>query len=276
MSTQLASEPAPSPGPASSGPASGPFRRTWRVVGAGFAVCILIVTAVQVVGVLSLDSSVLQRSVPADGLTSVVIRADHGTVEVIGTDTDEVRVEARVRRSLVDADVDVRRNADRVVVRGTCPGFAPGFCSVDLVVFVPAATAVEVQGRDGDIQVRGVAGALLVGSDDGDVAVEGAGGPVGIDVGDGDVRASGLVDRADVTSDNGGVVLTFAAAPPTVSVASGDGDVEVVVPDGPETYRVDASTGDGEVDTRVRTDPASARTLVLRSGNGSLTVRYPA
>lgn len=262
--------------PAPADPAGGsPFRRTWRVLGAGFAVCFLALTGIQVVGVLSLDSSELQRSVPAEGITSVAIRSDNGSVEVIGGDSVDVRVDARIRRSLVDADVDVRRDGDRVVVDGTCPAFSPGYCSVDLVVRVPAGSDLEVQGQDGDVRIRGVDGSLVVATDQGDVDVDGAGASLGIDVADGDVRASGLVGAAEVTTDDGGVVLTFAAAPPTVAVASGNGDVELIVPDGPETYRVDASTGNGEVDTRVRTDPTSERSITLRSGDGSLTSRYP-
>ncbi|UDY38026.1 DUF4097 family beta strand repeat-containing protein [Dermatobacter hominis] len=252
------------------------MRRLWRVVGAGFAVCALAVSALQVLGLLSLDSSIVRRSVPGDGVTTLVVQADQGSVEIVGGGSERVSVEARVRRSLVDADVEVRRDGGRVVVEGTCPGFSPGVCAVDLVVRAPSSLAVEVEGRDGDVAVRDVRSSVAISTVDGDVVATGIGGSLAVDVTDGDVLASGLADRAEVSTRNGAVGLSFATAPAAVSVDTGDGEVDVVVPDGPETYRVDATSGDGTVDTRVRTDPASGRTIVLRSGDGSLTVRYPA
>jgi hypothetical protein len=251
-------------------------RRLWRVVGAGFAACTLAFSALQVLSVLSLDSSVVRRSIPADGVTTLVVRADQGTVDVLGTETGEVSVEAKVRRSLVDADVSVRRDGPRAVVDGTCPGFSPGFCSVDVVVRVPSSVAVEVQGRDGDVTVRDITGSVVISSTDGNVVADDIGGPLGVDVTDGNVLASGLAGRAEVSTGNGAVGLSFRTAPDVVSVSTGDGDVDVVVPDGPETYRVDGTSADGTVDATVRTDPAATRSMALRSGAGSITVRYPA
>ena len=115
---------------------------------------------------------------------------------------------------------------------------------------------------------------MVISTADGDVVANDVEGPLDVDVTNGNVVAAGLADRAEVATGNGSVGLAFRTAPPAVAVSTGDGDVDVVVPDGPETYRVDATTGDGTVDTRVRTDPSSARTMGLRRGDGSLTARY--
>ena len=262
----------PPPPPGSTRPG---VRRFWRIVGAGFAVCMLAVSAMQVIGLLSYDSSVVRRSIAASDATSLLVQTDDGSVQVIGTDTDQVSVEAQVRRSLVDADVELRREGDRVVVEGTCPGFSPGFCAVDVVVRAPSSVAVEIQGRDGDVSVRDVRSSVVVSTSDGSVVPEDVGGALRVETSDGDVVASGLEDRADVSTNSGAVGLSFRTAPDVVSVATGDGDVDVVIPDGNESYRVDATSGDGDVDTRVRTDPDSHRTVTLHSGDGSLTLRYP-
>jgi hypothetical protein len=251
------------------------IRSLWRWFGALFAVCTLAFTAVQVLGVLSLDSSVIRQSLSADGVSGVVVRADHGTVEVVGTAGGEVAFEARVRRSLVDADVDLRRDGDRVVVEATCPGFSPGFCAVDVVVRAPSSVAVEIAGRDGDVSVRDVGSSVVVSTSDGDVVAQDVGGALRVATSNGDVQASGLGDRADVSTDDGAVAMSFRTAPVEVAATTGDGDVDVVVPDGEETYRVDATSDDGAVDTLVRTDPESGRRVTLHSGSGSLTLRYP-
>jgi hypothetical protein len=50
--------------------------------------------------------------------------------------------------------------------------------------------------------------------------------------------------------------------------------VTVEVPDGPTTYRVDASSTGGSAHTLVRTDPTSDHLITARSSGGGVTVRY--
>jgi hypothetical protein len=263
---------APSPSPSVPRPG---VRRFWRIAGACFAVMMVAMSSLQVIGLLSYDSSVRNRTLPVGEATEVVVRTDSGSIEIVGAETSEVIVEARVRRSLVDPSVEARSEAGAVVVEGACPGFAPGFCSVDLVVRVPSSLGARVEGRDGAVTVRGLSGDVSITSVDGDVTVDDLRGGLSVDLGDGSVLGTGLGGHARVSTGDGAATLAFRDPPQSVSLSSGNGDLALVVPDGPETYRVDASTGDGRVDTAVRTDPASTRTLDLHSGDGSITVRYP-
>jgi len=90
------------------------------------------------------------------------------------------------------------------------------------------------------------------------------------------VRANGLRDdTVHARSAEGSVRLTFAEAPTTVTARTSDGAIEVVVPDDEATYQVAVDNIVGAIDTAVRTDPSSGRTIVADTDNGSITVRYP-
>ena len=50
----------------------------------------------------------------------------------------------------------------------------------------------------------------------------------------------------------------------------------MVVPDTPDTYRVEVDTDNGSTDVGVRTDPDSDRSIRAETNNGSVSVHYPA
>jgi DUF4097 and DUF4098 domain-containing protein YvlB len=73
---------------------------------------------------------------------------------------------------------------------------------------------------------------------------------------------------------NGAVRVRFARAPSTVDASTRNGRVEVIVPEGSETYRVHLDTRRGDTELAVRTDPASPRTISAETVHGRATVRY--
>ena len=54
---------------------------------------------------------------------------------------------------------------------------------------------------------------------------------------------------------------------------SDNGRVEVVVPDDGTAYRVDLRSDNGSETIEVPTDPASTRSITVRTDNGSVTAR---
>ena len=79
--------------------------------------------------------------------------------------------------------------------------------------------------------------------------------------------------RSTADSDNGRVQLEFAAAPTTVVATTDNGRVEVVVPDDGTAYRVDLRATTAARPIEVPIDPASHRTITVRTDNGSATAR---
>lgn len=68
--------------------------------------------------------------------------------------------------------------------------------------------------------------------------------------------------------------LEFRTAPTKVDARSSSGDVTVLLPNGTETYRVDADTKSGDEVSRVKVDPASTRIITLETSSGDATVEY--
>jgi hypothetical protein len=60
-----------------------------------------------------------------------------------------------------------------------------------------------------------------------------------------------------------------------VLARTGSGDVDVLLPAGPQAYAVTARTGSGDRDVDVRTDAESDRVVDVETGSGDASVPYP-
>jgi hypothetical protein len=136
--------------------------------------------------------------------------------------------------------------------------------SLDLIIEVPKALALDVEDRSGDLDIRGV-GALDLVDHSGDATIEDVGGRLRVRDGSGDLRIRDV--RGDVTLEDGsgGVYLRTIRGSVTVDRdGSGTFDAEDVT----GTVRI-ASKGSGSVDvTRIGGD-----FVVDRKGTGSIRHR---
>lgn len=265
---------APAPGvpPAGGPPRAG--RRWWRVVGSIVAVFILSMTLLQVVAVIARSTETIRRTIPADGVEHVDVRANSGDVVVTGTGGDEVRIVARVEHGLFRTKVRIRRDGDTLRASSSCPPF-PGLCSVGYTIEIPRGMRVVARSDNGDVTVRDLDGVADVSSSNGDVLASDLSGDARLESSNGDVTGTGL--RGDVVtarSRNGNVTVELGAAPRQVEATSSNGDVDVALPDDGEAYALDMSTANGNSTGQIRTDPDSARRLHIRSSNGDVAVRY--
>lgn len=187
-------------------------------------------------------------------VTRVDVEARSGTIQVrAGADGS-----ARVDRFLTwsgDAKPqltqEVRDDVLRVVA--TCPD-GNRECNTELILTVPAATAVKADVGAGNVAVTGLSGEQDLSS--------GAGNVAGTDLGAAPVKA---------TTPAGNVDLGFAAAPPTVDAQSSAGNVTVRVPTGP-VYQVDAQSSAGNARVEVPDTPGADHTITARSSAGNVSV----
>jgi putative adhesin len=160
-------------------------------------------------------------------------------------------------------------------LRASCGPISFGRCEPDYVITVPRDLRVRIETSSGDVEVENATGPVDVKSSSGDVIVNGANGDVVVETTSGDVTAEGLrSSTARVKASSGDLELRFATAPTTVTAETSSGDVDVTVPDGTETYRVDTDTSSGDTETGIRTDPASTRTIRAETSSGDVTVEY--
>jgi len=132
----------------------------------------------------------------------------------------------------------------------------------DLRLVAGGGDAVEVR-NDAPVRAVALSGDITATVRDSWLRVEDPGGALRLRA-EFDVEVTGARSAEVIArSTDRGVSLTFAGPPSRVE-ARAAGAVEVALPGGPETYRVDASPGRAAL----RSDPASARVVTAVAGAG--------
>ena len=217
----------------------GRARTWWRVLGSLLTIVVVGWVVLQVVAVLARSEAPVDAVAAAEGLATLVVELDGGSLEVRGTDGDQVVLAGTLVSGWRTNELERRRDGDELVLRTDCPdGPIDSFCSADLVVEVPRELAVRVRSNDTSVQLIGLAGDL------------------------------------DVATSND-AVLGDDLAGEHVRVRSSNDRVEVVVPDSEASYVVDTATSNGSTSTDVRSDPAATRRIDVRTSNDDVVVRYP-
>jgi len=239
-------------------------------------VVVLLWGATQAVAQLAHEEHTTSTEYAAAGLTTLDVALDSGSLTVVGTDADVVKVTAHISDGLRATSERQTVNGDRLELRGGCTALFSNFCSVAYTVELPADMAIRARLDNDDIRLSGVDGDLDLHTDNGSVTIRGSGaGTLALSSDNGDVTALDLRARdVDADSDNGEVSLSFARTPSTVKATSDNGDVNVVVPDDGTSYAVVTSSSNGSTAAPIRTDPDSARRITAKSQNGDVLVTY--
>lgn len=249
-------------------------RTLWRLFGVLMVVVGLWWGTLQVVTLLAHEERVeIERFAAAD-VSSLDVRSSAGSVRVTASATDEVVVRAEISEGLRSTGESRTIVGGVLELRGTCPNFGSDWCRVTYDVEVPSDLPVVLDVDNGAVDVSGVDAAVEINADNGSVRLADVGGPIVASTDNGRVEGTSLrAQTVRAESDNGRVTLNFVAAPMTVEATTNNGSVEVVVPNTDETYRLSMDTANGREEESVRVDPASERSLILRSDNGSVTAR---
>jgi len=202
----------------------------------------------------------IERSMPVDPQAVVTLCVASGTLTVRGWDKSEVRVRSldapQIELRRIDKPKDPSKAATRVDVMVFEKRFGPNtkldcqaFASVEMEV--PSGATVQVQTRDGDITISGVAGAYA-GSQNGDIAID---------------RATKLVEAGSV---GGSIVLKDSSGRVNLSSAGGGVEVSNVRPTTEDdTFEVGTVSGDIQLN-RVSNPKVTAKTV-----NGTVTMAGP-
>jgi hypothetical protein len=176
-------------------------------------------------------------------------------------------------------------------VNFNCP-LHVGNCVLDTMLAVPARTGVSLSTFGGDVTVpQFTGGPLTLNTDGGNVTAGALAGPVSLSTDGGDVTASALggslravsdggnltiqdMDSADasVQSDGGDVSLAYDAAPDSLQVNSDGGNITVVLPPGRYNLQTNDDGGSESISNAVVDDTSAAKSIVLDSGGGNITI----
>jgi hypothetical protein len=248
-------------------------RVLWKVFAGVLVVAALVWGPYSVVTLLAHEERVETSSYPAAGISVVDVAGASGSIEVTGADIDTIEVRAEISDGLrATGESQVVRGAT-LQLRSTCPVFGSDFCSVDYEIRVPRAVELRLDGDNGSIEVTGTSGPISADGDNGSIRLTAVSGPLQVATDNGRVEGTQLrSQQVSADTDNGRLQLEFATAPMTVLATGNNGRVGVVVPPDGTAYRVDVRTDDGSEDVSVPTDPTSARSITVRTDNGSASV----
>jgi hypothetical protein len=233
-------------------------RPAWRILASVLTLAALLWGTINVVNLLSHGERHFSRTFSGP-IATVDVSTDRGSVRVIASDREDVRVSGYLSDGLGGTDNAVRKRGTRVLIDGSCNFPVAYWCTASYTVHVPRNVRVVLWSGSGDVSVSGLRGAADLTSEHGDVHA---------------TRMRARVVHADAS--HGSINLGFTVAPGQVLASSAHGDVTVVVPRGDAVYRVELSTDHGSTQNDVRTDPTASRLLQLSSEHGDVVARYPA
>ena len=138
-------------------------------------------------------------TVPAGQLTRLLVDNDTGSVTIVGTDTDEISVEAEVSDGLRDTGFSHEVIDSTLELHGSCPLIGSMWCRVTYRIEVPRGLDVEVNADNDGVDVSNIDGNVVVDSDNGAVELADVSGEI------------------NVNGDNGSIVGTDLSAPSSTS-----------------------------------------------------------
>jgi len=198
----------------------------------------------------------IERSTIVDPNVTVTLCVMSGTLKVRGWDKNEIHVSSMdataidFRRIDKGKDTSVPAHRIDVMILDQAYKSTKGDCqaAADVEMDVPVGATVQVQTRDGDIAISGVA-AAYAGSQNGDIRVE---------------RASKLVEAGSV---GGSIVLKDSSGRVNLSSAGGGVDVVNLKEGSPDdTLEVGTVSGD------IQLEKVGTRTVITKTVNGTTTM----
>ena len=203
------------------------------------------------------SSEKIEKSMPVDARASITLCVMSGTLTVRGWDKNEMRARStdvdQIEFRRIDKAKDPSVPATRVDVMVVVNHGPKGDCQsvADVEMDVPKDATVQVQTRDGDIYISGVAGAYA-GSQNGDISIE---------------RATKFVEAGVV---GGSISLKDSTGRINLSSAGGGVDVHNVRPLSPDDS-IDVGTVSGDI----QIDHVTNQKLAAKTVNGTITMIGP-
>ena len=209
-------------------------------------------------------SEKLERTMPVAPTATITACVMSGSIEVKGWDRNEVRVRSgdasvlefrridkvkekdkQVQSPATRVDVMVMDESDKTGAKGDCQAVA------NVELDVPVGSTVQVQTRDGDIHIVGVAGAYA-GSQNGDIAIE---------------QVTKLVEAGTV---GGSIELRDSSGRINLSSAGGTVDATNIKPTSKDdTFEVGTVSGD------IQLEDVSTVKVVAKTVQGSVIMSGP-
>ncbi|MEV0597277.1 DUF4097 family beta strand repeat-containing protein [Nonomuraea cavernae] len=196
-----------------------------------------------------------------DKVAALHIEADSGSVEVVESDRQGIRVTERLSWHKNKPETSHEVQGDTLELAFACPitwgwGAMGTSCDVSYQVEVPKELRVKVISDSGDLTLKGLSGSLEASTDSGAI------------------KTIGLTGKqVSAKTDSGDMTLAFTGQPDTVTTSTDSGKTVIHVPRGP--YKIVATTDSGNKDITAASDSSAESSLELSSDSGDMEVVTP-
>jgi len=191
-----------------------------------------------------------------------------GTIDVIGWDKSEVRIECELDPKAKKLEINGDENDLEIKVkyprrtRGDLKGS-------EMTVHVPRGCRLETESVSADVSVDGVVGDVEIGSVSGEISVSGKPESLEISAVSGTIETDAETDDAEISAVSGDIFVTNVSR--RLSVSNVSGDVEIKA-DELDAFAFNAVSG--ELD--LTADPASRARWDIDCHSGEVTLYLPA
>jgi DUF4097 and DUF4098 domain-containing protein YvlB len=218
-------------------------------------------------------SSQTSYSVPNGEIT---IQAASADVDLQSGDVSVITVTRKYNRNLFGSDPNEKFSDGKLELKDTGCGFMSFGCKTDYVITVPKDLKVTLESSSGDLKVSDLSTGAILKTSSGSIDVNHVGGQVTLNSSSGDLDGTSLTATGVTAhSSSGDVELAFATSPLLVDAQTSSGNVDIHLPSGDETYKVETDTKSGDEDSEgVKTDPTSPREIKAKSSSGDTVVDY--
>ncbi|MFD0884677.1 hypothetical protein ACFQ08_08940 [Streptosporangium algeriense] len=190
-----------------------------------------------------------------DTVLTVVSGSANNTVQVERSLEGSATNEGNASWSLQGSTLSLHVECSGVVVS----------CDSEHTVRIPKGVALTVTGSGTPVRLKALGGDTTATLKDSSLNLSAPAGRLRLRVSGGHLRVTGAAssDVEATTAGDGDVNLSFAAAPRKVEVHAAE-VATIVLPEGPETYRIDGAPNAEDLSS----DPASDRSVVVRAADG--------
>lgn len=202
-----------------------------------------------------------RRAFPFTG-ARITIDSHSGELRLVAGKGGSVEVERSLTgKATLDGNASWSLDGGTLRLDVVCSGLVPD-CGGQHVVHVPPGVAVKVTSDGGPVRAVGLAADLTAEVSDSWLRVENPSGTLRLQAEQNvDVTGARSADLS-ATSTERNVGLAFAGAPSKVVAKAGSGSVAIVLPEGPETYRISGGAVKAG-NSGLSSDPASKRTVTV-------------
>jgi DUF4097 and DUF4098 domain-containing protein YvlB len=186
------------------------------------------------------------------GRPEIRVASNNADVRVYASDRKDIEAILHTDRKMSSDIVTDRQFGNRVELEVHVPNqWAASFSqrSVILELEIPLGSDIDIRSGNGSVMVRGAQGNLTIHTDDGNIEARGIGGALRIESGSGDLQVEGTVTAVDLHTRRGNIAARINPGSNMNSgwvVRTGDGDVDLRLP-ADFSADLDVSAGDGNV-----------------------------